>query len=807
MKLANKERFVFTKDGDKVKIAKNAFKNIEKLSDAAKAMLYQIKAYPLTRGAKQEEELIDFRRSIDEVIDRETDRLVSNDAGANGADIAKLFNTVLRNNTKGNNIDLRSLLQNQTLEELMNDQNAQLNLLLSERYKNISSVYEDIRLVTEQLAELGEVIDSFRDAIVNADNSFSDVSRLIRFTNKTADTSDNAIGMQAIETMEKDSGIKNKLKKIIIPETLRYGNYFVLTQPYKEIFANFKALDKKYMLGRGLSNTAVVSKIGESYIPKYVPDQRDSEEIAYFFESFAPAFKDVEDSLNIKKSDRITKENFEKIFNDFINENIEVINDELVPLLESDQVSALAFSDIRDSICQVMRNKLKTDKNVPVIQKFSEGGVDVKKSPFELDYEKFLSEYSDITGVYIKLYDPRKVIPVYVMDYCIGYYVLYETAHKTSTSILNSVHTLSRTTMLFRDEKKKEYENKFIALIADRICRSIDKPFLKNNQEFKNLIANAIAYDKFYMKSFRVQFVTSRYMTHFKINEDPNTHIGQSVLYRSLWYAMLYLMMLLFTILMILRSGNIRMFLIKGNGVDTDISKKINDIVGDFRSKQISYNDFGSVRGILSKVGQGKDIGVPVGVNNEKAFDIEQLDGMNVDLNDPLLEFLRKAMISTTGCPSAILNYLEEVDFAKQIQMIHSKFMARCISFQEETEVYCTELYKKILRFGDYGLSETDINSVEFTWARPKSLITQNIGDLISTTDQLAEFMIKVLEGENSVNDARVKDRLFRHFVKNYLMNGVFDWDKLEEELVPLLLELRSDIQAEDATKIQSTQQ
>ena len=250
--MADKEKVVYTKDGDKIKIAKSAFKNIEKLSDAAKTMLYQIKAYPLTRGAKQEEELLQFRRAIDETIDKETDRLVSADAGANGADIAKLFNTVLRTKTKGDNIDIRSLLQNQTLEELMNDQNAQINLILSERFKNISSVYEDIKLVTEQLAELGEVIDSFRDAIVNADNSFAEVSRLIKFNNKTADTNDNTVGMQAVETMEKDTQIKNKLKKIIIPETLRYGNYFVLTQPYKEIFANFKALDKKYFQGRGV---------------------------------------------------------------------------------------------------------------------------------------------------------------------------------------------------------------------------------------------------------------------------------------------------------------------------------------------------------------------------------------------------------------------------------------------------------------------------------------------------------------------------------------------------------------------------
>lgn len=807
--MSDKDKNIITENGDKVKVSKVAFKNIQKLSDAAKTMLYQIKSYPLTRGAQQEEELMRFRRSIDEIIDKETDRLVSNNSGASGADIAKLFNTVLRNK-QGDGINLRSMLQNQTLEELMNDQNAQLNLLLSERYKNISAVYEDIKLVTEQLAELGEVIDSFRDAIVNADNSFADISRIIKFNNKTAATSDNTILMQTVETMEKETNIKNILKKTIIPETLRYGNFFVLTQPYKEIFANFKAIDKKYMQTGIGSTSAVVSKIGESYIPKYIPTEKDSEELKYFFESFEPEFKQVEETLDIPKKQRTTRESFEKIFNDFVNENIEVLNDELIPLMESDNISQLAFSDIRDSVSQVMRDRMKKKdgkNNNPFVNKYSEAGVDIKKSPFQQDYERFLSEYSDITGVYIKLYDPRKVIPVYVMDYCVGYYILYETAHKTSTNILNSVHTLSRTTMLFRDEKKKEYENKFIALIADRICKSIDKPFLKENQEFKKLITNAIAYDKFYLKSFRVQFVTSKYMTHFKINEDTDTHMGQSVLYRSLWYAMLYLLLLLYTILMKMRSGDIRMFLIKGNGFDTDISQKINDIVADFRSKQISYNDFGSVRGILSKVGQGKDIGVPVGVNGEKAFDIEQLQGMDVDLDEPLLDLLRKAMISTTGCPAAIINYLEDVDFAKQIQMVHTHFMSRSINFQEETEVDCGELYKKILSYGDYGISESDINSLEYQWCRPRSLISQNIGELISTSEQLAEFMIKVFEGDNSANDPRVKDAIFNYVIRNYLMQGVFDWDRMEEELVPLMLQLRSDIQEAESAKIQTQQQ
>jgi hypothetical protein len=246
------------------------------------------------------------------------------------------------------------------------------------------------------------------------------------------------------------------------------------------------------------------------------------------------------------------------------------------------------------------------------------------------------------------------------------------------------------------------------------------------------------------------------------------------------------------------------MFLIKGNGVNKDISGKMNKIISDFKQKQISYNDFGSVNGILSKVGQGKDIAVPVGANNERSFDIEMLQGTNIDLDEPLIELLRKGMITNTGCPSAILNYMEEVDFAKQISMTQAKFITRVVSMQCELEPACTELYRKLLRFGGYSLSDDDLDNFTFEWSRPRSLNSQNIADMIGVSDQLAEFMVKVFEGDNSINDARLKDRFFSFFVKKYLMNGVFDWDNLEKELTAISLELRSDIMEEEATKITS---
>ena len=113
---------------------------------------------------------------------------------------------------------------------------------------------------------------------------------------------------------------------------------------------------------------------------------------------------------------------------------------------------------------------------------------------YEDSEKEYQHDFKDITGVYMKIYDPRRVIPIYVMDYCIGYYLMYETVEETTTNVLNAVHTLSRTTMLFQNDKKREFETRFVSLIAERICRSIDKPFLKKNKQFKNLIAKQISY-------------------------------------------------------------------------------------------------------------------------------------------------------------------------------------------------------------------------------------------------------------------------------------------------------------------------
>jgi hypothetical protein len=108
------------------------------------------------------------------------------------------------------------------------------------------------------------------------------------------------------------------------------------------------------------------------------------------------------------------------------------------------------------------------------------------------------------------------------------------------------------------------------------------------------------------------------------------------------------------------------------------------------------------------------------------------------------------------------------------------------------------------LRYGDYSISDDDLDNFRFEWARPRALNSQNLTELIGTSEQWADFLVKIYEGDNSVNDPRVKDRLYTWFIKNKLMNGVLDWESFDAEIKEVLLNVRSELKTEEASKVQT---
>ena len=302
------------------------------------------------------------------------------------------------------------------------------------------------------------------------------------------------------------------------------------------------------------------------------------------------------------------------------------------------------------------------------------------------------------------------------------------------------------------------------------------------------MIVNAISYQDFYRKKFKVQFIPVNYMTHFKINEDPDSHMGVSVLNKSLWYAKLYLSILLFKIITILtKSNDMRVFYIRNAGINKNMVNRVQEIARQLKDRQISFNDLASIQTIFSKVGTYKEAFIPMGKSGERNIEFEIVSGQDVQLNTELMEMLRKGMINNSGVPAVILSYMEEADFARTLTMQHTKYLSRIISLQTEIESSVTEWYKKLMTF-DSDIDPDVIAQFKFSFSRPKALNAQDMSELISNAQQLTEFIATVLVGED---DQQLNTAIKKDLIQNFFLRGVFNWKEFEDMVDATKLKLK----------------
>lgn len=135
---------------------------------------------------------------------------------------------------------------------------------------------------------------------------------------------------------------------------------------------------------------------------------------------------------------------------------------------------------------------------------------------------------------------------------------------------------------------------------------------------------------------------------------------------------------------------------------------------------------------------------IPTGRTNERPIETEILSGQDIQLNSDLLEMLKNAYILATGVPAAIVNYLNEADFAKVIEQNNSKFNARVVNYQLDFNSSITEMYKKIMRWST-NIDESIIDNFSFILQPPKTVASNAKAEAIGTFTQLADFLVGIL--------------------------------------------------------------
>lgn len=682
---------------------------------------------------------------------------------------------VLRNSTNGDttafitkivsNAERNRLNATQQIQDFLNgDGMSSLDSDMQEAYQNNMLKRQDIHEVASKLNELREAINITRDAIVSSDVTNGRMSRNITFSSISSEDDNRAEYDSIVKKMEERFDLHKKIKNFIIPNTLEQGVYYTYTVPYSKMFDDFARYKEKR--GGNLSLfTESVYDINSANIPHQ------------------PSIRGRQD----KKPDYITqifnnlsKEEQELFLEDGKNTFVPEVKDILSRItISNDIVPIVALEEGMPSVNKLYTESVyyesaNTDDKKQTIffteasKKDKDNKQKKKKNRFDelnstdvdngvIDDSKEKGQFANIKDCYIKMIDSMHLLPIEIMKgkSVIGYYYVHEDPHSGNSAIGDSLYE-GRYTM---NRRQQTLAN----VVADEIIRSFNKDFLEENQNFKELILEAITYYNLSERKIRFQFIPKEYIVEHKTNEDENGN-GRSIIESSLFYAKLYLVLLLFKMMSIIDySNDTRVHYVRTSGIDKNVTNKIQEITRKMQNRKINMLDMFSYTTLVNKIGNGTDRFIPLGRTDVRGIESEILSGQDVQLNNELLELLKTGYISATGVPSVMLNYLNEADFAKTIELGNVRFTDNVISHQLDFNQSITQMYRNILKYAT-NIPQNIIDTFQFSFSPPKAATNTVTRDMLDTFEAYFSAMVPVAFGEVINNNRDAYDSLLQKF-------------------------------------------
>ena len=684
---------------------------------------------------EREKELNIISKTIDEVIRNE----ISEISKFTGDDVTTFLYKTLSQDER---------MQNQMMKNINDifeaDKNQSIASIMFEKQNNRNILLEELDVITSYVHQLKEAVNATRDAIVTSDDIGRQISRTITFANMPQESSEVKNALNQIQKMEEELKLDHKIKNHIIPKTLEFGSFYVYTVPYSDLIRDFKNREKIDFRNQRSS----VLESTESYSTNDFSDYKP------FFEggNVSSAKKTMDNFLQ----DISVENNFTSLIDDLVN---------------AEEVAALESADIflsNPEFTKQVKTILKAS-NKTTLGGAGEAVIDSNDK----------NEYSDVTGCHIRLIDPRRLVEVSILDKVIGYYYLIDTGVKINK--LSFTQSVKLNLATASSMQKEDLESKFVHMIADKVVKAMNKKYLENNAKFKDLIVNALLYEDMYKRKIKFQFIPVDYITRFTVDEDMNGE-GQSILTNSLFYAKLYLYLLIFKVLSILTKSNDQKFhYIKSSGIDKQTANTTQSVARAIKENQIDFKDLMNYNTAINKIGKAKDAFVPTGTQGDRTIETDILSGQDIQLNDDLMETLITNAINGTGVPSVIMSYINEADYSRTLVMANAKFIGRVINYQLDFNRCLTELYRKLAKYY-LNLDDSIVDSITYTFAAPKSLNNVNMSDIISNAEMTANFIVKCYIGENrtpSEEDSLFKDKLFAKVARDLL--PMIQWDRMDE--------------------------
>lgn len=586
--------------------------------------------------------------------------------------------------------------------------------------------YSNYKAIVDNIPEMALAKDTYLANILSPDDY---TKTIFNITYKSSNKTDEEIVKGNIKKIIQKYNIEDLIEKII-DNTLTYGDCFVSVLPYDREIGKFLAqTSAKQMLNEGLESP-LYQKLDEQM---HLTERMYSEVLT---EDMVSEVISVEEQQALNEAFG-TNINVNQFVTDVVNDKIKI-----------------------NSVTELLRNRAEAENDIL----FSKHDIETKKN--KKSNKKNIGEDLQINGADVKILDADKMVALEVDGINYGYYYIepgfqgakdqpYNAnnpkAYAAASNPLNptiqpqlqtapgeSAANPVAQNLNISDEKLGLISN----VLLKALSKKLNKKYINDNKQFKDLLFNLLKQKYLFEKGVSITYFLPEEIVHFK---------ADSIFSKIVFYAKLYIALLTNTVIIKLgRAHDKRIYYIQ-TGVDNNHEQAIMKVVQDVKTKEFKMSNLGSVASILQlNPGQFDDYYMPV-VNGERPVDIETIQGMDQDINNDFMEFLRRSMVLGTDLPTAFLEAKDNIEFARQIAAQNANFCRQIIRWQKKLTKPSEQLIKLIYLYEnkytldkDNASDNININDITITYPSPASLNLTNLIETLTQVDSLAEYVTKV---------------------------------------------------------------
>lgn len=703
---------------------------ISKLSNSIQDSLDNLysKTYYSQPSNKQDLESIKNR------LDTSIDNIVTINMNNTGKGTMSTLYARMQKN--GNVVSGENTEAGKQLEELINDSQIVESGLMG-FINNTTTVFDydnKIDTILKYMPRLQEALDTRKDNVLSADHFSKDFINITSSNiNNNAETYN-----EHIKFIKEQYKIQ-ELTEEIYETASKYGEAFVYIVPYKKAVARLLKQKNNVRADINIKEGSIITESGNITMDK-LPSDINKE----MFRELGLDNIELECSAGIINSIAENTMRFEKA-RQSLNEmslNYEGENFSEETILES------AYN-VRDVVKGRFEKTINDDLE---FESFDDRGQDGLIDKNNVNKKKSKDDkFINVPGTIIKILERKHVIPIYIEEYCFGYYYIevdgpynpvgdYDKMQDPTMSLKGSNSILSTNSMLDQSQK----QNNIIRYISNQISNFIDAKFINANQDLRNEIYTVLKYNfdnnSSRMNKIRVTYIPPDDMEHVYFNMNKDTHRGISDLNKAMFPATIYsAMYITHAIWNMTRAQDKRVYYVNQT-VDTNISKTLLNTINQIKKGNFGIRQIENVNHILNITGMFNDYIIPRSPSGGSPIDFEVMQGQQVEYQTEFMNTLEEMAVNSTDVPMEMIQMRNSIDYSSQLTMSSSKFLRKVYNRQSKFQSNLTRIVNKV-----YNNEFDDNITLSVVLPPPMFLNITNTNQMMTNVNEYSQSVAQLI--------------------------------------------------------------